>query len=483
MPRVIVKNKVWESIGYTPHAGQIPVHASTARHRVNAAGRRTGKSTAGGHELTVEAYKAAINHKMIKDLGIRMEYWIVGPNYTDSEKEFRVFYNDMRKLKMPMDRPGTYNDPRSGNMQVSLFDGAMMVLAKSAAKPESLVGEGLHGVIMAEAAKMKDSVWSKYVRPMLADFKGWSLWSSTPEGKNHFHDHYSDGLAGLGGEWAAFRNPSWSNQFVFRQGMTRSQLAIMKSKEPGFGPRAALLAGADPEVVSLYTELGDLLFAQEVECSFTEYAGRVYYMYDEEVHCGRYVYNPDWPLFIATDYGYTNPNVALFIQVDPFGVVYVIGEYYRNMETDEEFAQSVLNEPRLRSLVEKASVLYPDPEDPGATAVLTKAWKVGAAGGTGGPLKDRITLIRDHMKIINTHMPFGHPERQPQLFIDRSCANLMREMDAYRYPDVKMDGSVSQENPLKKDDHAPEALSRFFGGHFAAPIKRRARQRQAVIGR
>lgn len=482
MPRVIDRTKVWPGLKYHPHLGQQRLHASLARHRVHAAGRRTGKSTAGGHELVPEAFRAAANRSVLKDLGIRQEYWIVGPTYNDAEKEFRVIYNDLKRLQFPFDRPGTYNDTRSGNMQISMFDGVYMVLAKSAEKPERLVGEGLHGVIMAEAAKMKESVWSKYIRPTLSDFVGWSLWNSTPEGKNHFYEHFQDGLSAHMPEWESFRSPSWLNTFVFRKGMTDAQLRVMRSKKPGMGPRTALEMGADPEIVAMFMDLGPLLFAQEVECSFTEYAGRVYFDFDEEVHVKDIVYNPDWPLYVATDYGYTNPNVVLFIQVDPFKNVSVIAEYYRNLETEDELITSLKSDTRLASLCARAKVLYPDPEDPGASATLSREFKWAIAGGTGGELDTRIRLIRQGLKIQNTHLDFGHPDRVPSLIIDRSCHNLRREMDAYRYADINVKGH-SQENPLKKDDHTPEALSRFYGGYFGQVLRDRARQRRVRVGR
>ena len=468
MPLVVVKEKVWPGLNYQPHNGQMKVHRSLKRHRVNAAGRRFGKSQVGGHELVPETVKAFKNRNLLEQLGIRAEYWIVGPNYTDAEKEFRVFYNDCRKLKMDFDRPGTYNDSRSGNMQVSLFGGRFLVQAKSGAHPESLVGEGLHGVIMAEAAKMKESVWSKYVRPTLADFRGWSLWNSTPEGKNYFYDAYLRGQDPQQTEWDSWRQPSWMNNFVFRQGVTEEQLRLLKGDEERdlkSDPHAALAAGIDSEVVGLFNELGDILFAQEVECSFSEYAGRVYYDFDEETHVRDLQYNPSLPVFLATDYGYTNPNVMLFIQVDTFQNVYVLGEYYMRGRTEDEFLSDILGDTRLAALASVAKAIYPDPEDPGATATLSRGLKVTPMGGTGGLIKDRIRLIRKHLKVQNTHLPFGHVDRQPRIFFDRSCKETIREMDAYRYPDIKVVGE-NKENPLKKDDHAPEALSRFFGGYF-----------------
>jgi hypothetical protein len=479
MPSVLVKDRLWPHLGYRPHAGQVRVHASSSRHRVNAAGRRFGKSFIGGHELTTCSLEARLRRQLLEDLGIRQEYWIVGPNYTDAEKEFRVLFNDLKRLKVPFDRPGTYNDPKGGTMQISLWDGKFLVQAKSAAHPESLVGEGLHGVVMAEAAKMKGSVWSKYIRPTLADFQGWSLWNSTPEGKNHFYEMWELGQDPKMTEWESFRSPSWLNNFVFRQGATPEQLAILKDPTQGSG--LAIAAGLDPEVAAMWNELGAVMFGQEVECSFSEYAGLVYGDFDEEVHVRHIPYDPALPLYVATDYGFTNPNVALFIQVDVWDNVYVIGEYYERLRTEEEFASDVLNDPKLGAMARIATKLYPDPEDPGATRVLQNRWKVQSIGGTGGLLKDRINLIRKHLKVQNQHLPFGHVDRQPKLFVDRSCRMIRDEMGKYRYPENKSEIRDNPEKPVKKDDHALEALSRFFGGYYGSTGKGRTRIRTASL--
>lgn len=481
--KVIVKEKLWTPLQYQPHVGQRRVHSSRARHRVNAAGRRFGKSQVGGHELVPEAYKAFFHRNMLEELGIRMEYWIVGPNYTDAEKEFRVLFNDCRRLKLPMDRPGTYNDPRSGNMQISLWEGKFLVLAKSSAHPESLVGEGLHGVVMAEAAKMKESVWVKYVRPTLSDFGGWSLWNSTPEGRNWFHEIWKRGKDASQPDWESWRHPSWVNPYVFPRGARQEkvdQLKALVKNGSRVSRNTAIHLGVDPEVWSLMKELTDATFSQEVECKFSEYAGRVYGDWDEEIHVADLNVHPNWPIYVATDYGWTNPNVALILQVSPFDDVHVLGEYYRRQRTEQEFADDVMNDEYLGPLVRRATRLYPDPEDPGASNVLASAWQVSIQGGTGGSLKDRINLIRQHLKIQNTHLPFDHPDRKPKLLVQRNrCPNFEREFDAYRYPDIKSEVRDAPENPLKKDDHTPEALSRFFGGYFGKPFganKKRSRK-------
>lgn len=488
---VLYKDKVWEKMGYRPNPIQKRVHASNARHRVNAAGRRAGKSTGGGRELTPKAIQAWANRSMLEELDIRMEIWIVGPNYTDSEKEFRVFFNDCRKRQMPFDKPGTYYNPK-GDMTVSLWDGRFIVMAKSGAHPESLVGEGLHFVLMAEAAKMRESVWHRFIRPTLADFGGESLWNSTPEGKNWFHDIWLTGQ-GEDPEWESWQHPSWMNKFVFRKDTTR--VAVEKLLEMLRGGRATVDREVirdmqiDPEIAAMAIDLTEPTFRQEVMCSFEDQAGRVFKRWDEELHVADLQYHPDWPLYLATDYGYTDPNVCLFIQVDPHNNVYVIAEYYRTGRTDEEFAQDVLSDTKLGSLVRHARALYPDPADPGASETLSRKWRVPVMSGTGGLLKKRLELIEQWLKVQNPHLPYGHPERVPKLRFDRSCKDGIFEMAAYRWPDRrgaqgKPEKRRTQSNvevPEDKDNHVPEALGRFFAGHYGAggtPV-----QATATVGR
>jgi len=463
---VLSKDKMWGELNYRPNPAQVKLHRSRARHRVNCAGRRTGKSYSGGRECMPWALEARLAKPILDDLGIRAEYWIVGPNYTDSEKEFRVFYNDCRRKGMPFDKPGTYYDPK-GNMSVSLWEGAFILHAKSGAHPESLVGEGLHGVIMSEAAKLRESVWQRFIRPTLADFVGESVWNTTPEGKNWFYDIFMAGQ-GLDPEWQSWRHPSWVNNHVFRKHTTQQDVNTMKEilQRSDHSPEELVALNVDPEIIAMARDLTPESFAQEVEASFSEHVGRVFKDWDPDYHIADLPYNPQWPLYVATDYGYTDPNVALFIQPGPFGDINVIAEYYRTHRTDEEFADDVLKDARLSRLLTYAKGLYPEPADPGATETLRKRWRIPVLGGTGGELKPRLKGIMNKLKFKNPHLPWGHDERVPWLRFDRTCVMSRYEMDAYKWPDKKK--SVSKEgpeHPEDKDNHVPEALGRFFAGH------------------
>lgn len=457
--QVVSMARVFEQVKYAPHGPQKEIHAARRKHRsrVAAMGRRTGKSTLGGHELTVKATSAFYRQKDLEPKGRRSEHWIIGPEYTDAEKEFRVVYNDLLKLQIPMDHPGTYYSAEAGQMDLSCFGGRFLVHAKSAKYPATLVGEGLESVIMAEAAKMKPNVWTKYVRPMLSDYAregyGDALFNSTPEGKNWFYDLYMRGQNPSDTSWWSIRMPSWANTILFPEGRY------------------------DPEIVDMERDMSEEKFNQEIGADFTEFVGRVFKRFDEETHVRSLEYDPALPLYIAEDSGYTNPSVALFIQVDVWDNVYVIGEYYERHRTPGEFAADVLAEPFLGALARKATLMFPDPADPGTSATLANAWGVQSMGGTGGEIIDRLDLIRRWLTPQPLELEDGHPDKVPKLFFDRSCVNSIREMNDYRYPDTQSESQNARENPMKKDDHVPEALGRFFKGHFGQVFEPAARSR------
>ena len=101
MPAV-VKDRIWPHVGYDPHDGQREVHNSLARFRALAAGRRFGKSLIGGHELVPEAALTYHQLKILREIGIKRRFWIAGPDYSDVDKEFRVLWDDLKRLGFAM---------------------------------------------------------------------------------------------------------------------------------------------------------------------------------------------------------------------------------------------------------------------------------------------------------------------------------------------------------------------------------------------
>lgn len=466
-PLALAKNKLWPQVNYRPHRGQRAIHRSRARHRNVVAGRRAGKSQIGGHELLPEALYTYTVADEWKERGQRREFWIVGPEYSDSEKEFRVLWNDLERLEVPFDKPGSYNSPWAGQMDISLWGGAFQVHAMSAKYPGTLVGEGLSGVIMAEAAKLKQSVWHKYIRPTLADFRGWSLFTTTPEGKNWLYHLWQRGQSNdpLDHDWESWRMPSWINDAIFPLGED------------------------DPEIIDMRRDMTEERFNQEVKALFTEFVGRVFKDWDEEIHVTETRILKDRPLRLAVDYGWTNPFVALVVQEDIWDNVFVHGEFRTRQKDIIDISKELAD--WRGGLAKRCVELYPDPASPGDSSILARELNLKIMGGTGGERRTRLDLIRNGLKLMPEHAEWE--DKLPKLFIDRSCngnplgdGGLIREMDDYRYPDTKEEAQQTKnepEEPMDKDNHGPEALGRYYVGHYGHPTEnKRPIQRKARLG-
>ena len=171
--KVFRKDAWFQQTGYEPHLGQSLVHFDGTRHRVLTNGRRWGKSLFGGKEIECMAF-------IRNYIGQPMRGWIIGPNYGDAEKEFRVVYNTFKALGIDQVSSKFIKNVENGNMRIATNWGFELE-CRSAQHPESLVGEGLDFVLLAEAGRHTKRTFTEYVRPALSDKRGLSIMSGVPE--------------------------------------------------------------------------------------------------------------------------------------------------------------------------------------------------------------------------------------------------------------------------------------------------------------
>ena len=58
---------------------------------------------------------------------------------------------------------------------------------------DSIRGEAFHLIVMDEAARLPEDVWTDAIMPTLADFDGDAVLISTPKGKNWFYNEWVAG--------------------------------------------------------------------------------------------------------------------------------------------------------------------------------------------------------------------------------------------------------------------------------------------------
>ena len=465
---VFRKDAYFERTEYRPHVGQREVHYDPTRHRALSNGRRWGKTLVGGKEAETQAF--------IKNfLNEPLSGWIIGPEYTDCEKEFRVLYNTFKKLGIDQVSSKFLNNVEAGSMRIHTkwgFD----IQCRSAKHPDSLIGEGLDFVLMVEAGKHHRRTFTEYVRPALSDKRGWSLMTGVPELASEtslLFWAFNRGQDQSKTQWRSWQKPSWENTVVFPGGRM------------------------DPEILEAEDDLTEDEFLRQYGGQFVERIGRVMTQWDDDIHLVEGVdYDPSMPLYACVDYGYTNDWVWIWVQQDIWGQNYVLGEErWIGMDT-EEICQDILERrdkaEELWSLLEKVAIIYCPPAEPSDTSIIQRKLRRPIRTNTGGEIIDRIRPMNNLLKVKTSIVP----NRPGIIFNKERCTkyrgngspgmpnSLAWEMrTGWRWPEHKSETKNSSETPLDKDNHGPEALSRFVKGHLGKDDRRRTSRQSRVKSR
>jgi hypothetical protein len=438
------KKEVFARIGYDPHPKQWLFHNSEARFKKAACGRRFGKSKMAAAELFVNEHANIWDENLI--------FWIVGPRYIHGAKEFRYFMRFLKHARGPNPqkslwdycRPKAFN-PRQGDMHVTLPWGTEVVVM-SAQRKDDLVGEGLAGIIVCEAAKHDSDTWNEYLSASLADLapNSWAAMTSTPEGYNWFHTEFelgeSKSLKKLD-DHDSWNFPAWENHHVYPGGREDPEIKRMET--------AMIAAGMED------------VFWQEIGASFRSVVGLVYgNEYDDELHIYEeywekpYEYNPKWENGTGIDFGFTNPLVVLDIQIDPMDNIYIWREHYKAKMSTPQHISAI----KERSDPEGYAVscgygdsAYPD----GVEQFSMSLWPVMA--------EDDAKEWRRGVDEVKQRL-IGE-DGLPHIWVSKNCPMTIWEFQNYRIKAVSGDQNAP-EKAQSYADHAMDALRYFIMHRF-----------------
>lgn len=428
MPKVIDKVKFFDQIGYKPHSKQKLYHASKARFKVPVCGRRMGKSTMAARDMEPELF-----------LPNRM-YWICAPTYDLGEKEFRVIWQDL------MIKQGLGKDKRikrayskkQGNMYIE-FPWGTRVEVRSAQHPENLVGEGLHGVIMSEAAKHSYDTWERYIRPALSDYRGWATFPTTPEGQNWLYNlwQYGQNPNPEYAEYESWQFPSWENRIVFPGGID------------------------DPEIVQQRLTTSKEWFDQEYGADFTAFVGRIYYEFQEVNNVRKCEYNPLWRNVMCFDWGF-NTLACIEFQIDPWDNIHIWREHYSGQKSLGQHLHEIKARPQPEGY--KIDYCFGDAADPAAAQAVTENLTPCVVDNAAKEnYWEGIELVKTFLKAYDTDETdeYGTPIQRTKLFVDHMCVNTIREFNNYKVKEGTRNTknkSDPPDQPQKHDDHALDAI-------------------------
>jgi hypothetical protein len=360
--------------------------------------------------------------------------YFTGNTYDLGEREFRVIWDTLHRMRVfgaGVGVKGVYNRS-AGRMEIR-FPWNTLLQVRSADHPENLVGDSLHGVIMSEAAKQNEQTWSQYIRPALTDHRGWATFPTTPEGTaNWVYDLWRRGQNPEYPEYESWRFPSWVNPHVYP------------------------LGEHDPEIQSIRRETATPIFLQEYGASFSAFVGQIYPEFDETVHVKPIQFNPDWPNYIAWDFGFANPLAAIEFQVDPFDRVWVWREHYAAAMTIDQHVEYMKSRPQPHGY--RIDMMFGDSADPEAIETLNQIM----APCVGDPQaksnwREGVSVVKRFFLPRDEKAPAGTPGAEPSIWIDNTCENVIREHLNYRI--IASRGDVDPREAAKRSsDHTCDAL-------------------------
>jgi phage terminase large subunit len=265
---------------YEPRKPFIHFHQRTQRWSCIVAHRRAGKTVACVNELVVRAtYSTKKNPR----------YGYVAPFRQQAKNIAWVYLKEAVR--------GFAIEIRESDLSVKLPNGAIIALYGSD-NPDALRGLYFDGLVVDEFGDCRPSLWAEVLLPTLADRKGWCVFIGTPKGRNQFYQFYE--LSKKSPEWFSLTLDAESSKLL-----------------------------DDGELAQLKEQMSEAQYEQEMLCSFTAALLGTYYatlinkleangQVNNEVQ-----YDPNFPVIVSADIGYSDSTVLWFFQERPDGLAII----------------------------------------------------------------------------------------------------------------------------------------------------------------
>ena len=266
------------STGYEPRPFQAWLHANRRRFNTWVMHRRFGKTVCILNEMIDSGLKVPHHNPQLA---------YIAPTYGQAK---RIAWDYLKMYTQNFTREVNESELR---VDIKRDNDRVRLMLLGAENPTSILGMYQDGVAFDEYAQMTPSIWTRVVRPMLSDRKGWAIFSGTPQGMNHFHDILEVTKA------------------KEREGSTDWKHAILKASQTGVIDQQ--------ELDDARQTMSDEEYMAEFECSFTaglvgSYFGKELELAEKEGRIGKVPFDESVPVETSWDIGIDDTTVIWFWQ-------------------------------------------------------------------------------------------------------------------------------------------------------------------------
>jgi phage terminase large subunit len=210
-------------------------------------------------------------------------------------------------------------------------------------------------------------------------------------------------------------------------------------------------------------------FAQKYLGQFVHREGLVYNEFEPDLHVVPAFEIPaSWPKFAGLDFGYSMPSAVICIAEDPDNhIFYVYKEYYKTEPSLKAIAQFIQNE----------GLKYVLADNQGAQQIAELQRYYGCRNIHQADKAVDIGLQRIRALLKQNRLKF----------FDGRCVNTVGEIETYHYAANSLEKPDGKDKPVKKNDHAMDALRYAFSkvtrGIYPEKIEERVTVKQKVRAR
>ena len=266
------------ALDYQPREQFLDFHQRNERFAAMVVHRRAGKTVAAIHDIVIKALRTTKKQP---------RYAYVAPFYSQAKSIAWTYLKDaVRGFALEM---------RESELSVTLPNGAVIRLF-GADNPDTLRGLYFDGIVLDEFGDFRPKLYGEVILPTIADRQGWLLAIGTPKGKNNAF-------------YQICQRAKYSEAWYFKE---------LKASTSGLLPQS--------ELDLMREQMSPEQYDQEFEISFsaaligTYYSTQINMMEKEGRIDKKYDYDPNFPVYTASDIGITDSTVFWFWQPRPDGI-------------------------------------------------------------------------------------------------------------------------------------------------------------------
>ncbi|WP_411955532.1 terminase [Alkalibacillus sp. S2W] len=430
---------------FEPHSFQEYVMECEARNIVIFTGRRGGKTAVAARKFydsiladieqgkSVPGWKKS-SSKADKIQKPKLEYWCIAPYYSLTETQ-------MNELSLVI--PEEHIEDINLSKKYIYLKGDVLIAFKSADNQRQLVSRPIAGLWGDEGAKFKPTVWNGNLRQGLLDMQGWTIWTTTSEGKNWFYwDILTQGnWIDIGGDYEDFKSNKGYANFNWS--------SLDNDKVPGLRE----------EVLEKMKEMPKRDIDREIFSRVDIFEGQVYDNFNKQKHVVKadcindLIEQEEFKhYYIFKDWGFRNFGVSLLVGQTYDDKWYVIDEIYKKeinewSDRDDEENWHDLDYKWYKKY--NVKMVIADNSNPSAIKAYKKR-KIKRIR----PVEHSEKLVGIGIRAVRSFFHYDEEDEtsEPKLYISEKCNNLLRELNTYKWKDN------GEEEVVKKDDHGCDAL-------------------------